>query len=234
MSGKDFDSLAPMTSPASSGPDGILTSRAASPVGSLPSLAEDPPRSARWHLREATDASHRSLDAALSRFDLSDAGDYRRFLAIHAMVLPPLEGALARADFERSCRGWRDSGRGRALRKDLVGLGIEPVVLRIVPRVSVAGAWGVAYVLEGSRLGGKILARRVAAGGEPLAIGNARFLSCASILPWPRFVERLEEALASRCDLGAAIEGARMAFAMFEDALERVGDGASWNLGERS
>ena len=85
-----------------------------------------------------------------------------------------------------------------------------------------AAAWGVAYVLEGSRLGGRVLARRAAAGGHPLVAGNMRFLRASPAIAWADFLQRMEAALASTRDTDGAIEGARTAFSLFELALARV------------
>ena len=215
-------SKAVMNSFASSGLDGEIAPGAVGPARSFPHSCNEPPLSARLHLKRATDAAHRRLDGGLSRFELSDSDGYRRFLLVHAMALPPMERALAAGGFDRQCAGWTGGQRRRALHDDLAGLGMERVPYDAVPAVRGATAWGVAYVLEGSRLGGKLLARRVAAGGNPRAIGNARFLNSPATVAWPRFVERMEGALSSRDDLTAALAGASMAFATFNAAFEYV------------
>ena len=179
--------------------------------------------SARWHLKRATDAAHRRLDLGLSGFDLSDIDDYRRFLNVHAIALPSLESALAANGFEEQCPGWMEGRRSAALMRDLAGLGgtsCEPDAAR---QVGGATAWGTAYVLEGSRLGAKLLARRVTAGGIPDALANARFLNHPASVAWPCFLNRMEHALSAPGALRAATNGARMAFAAFNDALDRIG-----------
>ena len=214
------------------GPDGAIARNAVPPAGSLSQSRDETPRSQRRRLKEATDAAHRRLDAALSRFDLADAGDYGRFLAVHALALPCLEEALAQGGFDLACPGWSGGRRGAALLADLAGLGREPGACPTAPAVRGAEAWGVAYVLEGSRLGGKVLARRVTRGGGPAARANARFLNAPAALPWSRFVERMERALPSPADGDAAIRGALMAFATFEEAVARFAGPRAPSVGD--
>ena len=219
---------------APSGLDGKIAPGAAGPARSLSPSCDEPSPSARWHLKRATDAAHERLDTGLSRFELSDANGYRRFLLVHAVAFPPLERALADGGFDHQCSGWATGQRRHALSDDLLGLDIESVAYTEVPAVRGATAWGVAYVLEGSRLGGKLLARRVAAGGNPRAIGNARFLNSPATVPWSRFIERLDGALASQDDLAAAAAGASMAFATFNAAFEGVAGAESESTEKRS
>jgi heme oxygenase len=102
---------------------------------------------------------HRRVDAAFAAFDLTDRRTYARALTAHACVVPGLERALA----ERTAwSGW--SPRADLLAADLFDLGHDMPPAGATPALSAAGAWGVQYVLEGSKLGGQFLARRVGAG----------------------------------------------------------------------
>lgn len=113
--------------------------------------------SARAALRSATRAKHDRVDAAFGRFDLTDRFSYGRFLTAHARALPAVEAAIAACEaipaFAR---------RTELLARDLAEIGLSmPAPLALAPPESEAAAFGALYVIEGSRLGGAILARQV-------------------------------------------------------------------------
>ena len=109
-------------------------------------------------LRAATRASHDAVDAAFGDFDLTDRDAYRRFLVAHARALPAAEIALSALAFARTL-----PPRRTLLSDDLAALGypMPPALPFAVP--DEAGLWGALYVVEGSRLGGVMLARSVGA-----------------------------------------------------------------------
>jgi heme oxygenase len=113
--------------------------------------------SAVARLRAATRASHDAVDAAFGDFDLSDRAAYRRFLVAHARALPPAEGAMQALAFARTL-----PPRTPLLARDLVELSEPMPVPLAFASQDEAAAWGVLYVVEGSRLGGVMLARSVA------------------------------------------------------------------------
>ena len=108
-------------------------------------------------LRAATASGHEQVDAAFARYDLALKADYVAFLIGHARVLPPIEAAL------RDYPGLPPfRPRTPALAADLSALGAEmPERDDVASPASTADAWGMMYVVEGSRLGGGFLARRV-------------------------------------------------------------------------
>lgn len=184
---------------------------------------------ARARLKSATDPVHKRLDADLSGFDLSDVAQYGRFLLVQARALPPIEDALAAADdrsgFDVSSFGRAPARRSEALFADLEGLSVAPPAPLSIEPFGGAEAWGVAYVLEGSRLGGRVLARRAVEGGHDRVASNMRFLAATPSVSWRGFLERMEEALATVQDVERATVGARMAFDAFAQGLELVRDG---------
>ena len=108
-------------------------------------------------LRTATAPDHDRVDESFAGYDLADRGDYVRFLLAHARALPAAEDALAIHDLPR----WRR--RTPMLAADLTALGeIMPDPLPFTLPAGHAAALGALYVVEGSRLGGVMLARRVA------------------------------------------------------------------------
>lgn len=114
------------------------------------------PMSAALILRARTAARHDEVDAAYAAFALDDASGYRAFLLAHARALPAAEAALASTP---QLPEWRP--RTPLLADDLATLGLPlppPLPFAVT---GAAFAWGVLYVVEGSRLGGAMLARQV-------------------------------------------------------------------------
>lgn len=113
--------------------------------------------SASADLRARTHDRHEEVDAAFAGFALDTADGYRRFLIAHARALPAAEAALAAVP-------GLPHGPWRApmLAHDLADLGeAMPAVLPFATASGAAG-WGALYVVEGSRLGGVMVARDVA------------------------------------------------------------------------
>jgi len=166
---------------------------------------------ARFSLRDATAPLHERVDQAFAAFDLSDAGDYARFLAAHARALPPLERLVTA---EGGWGGW--APRAEALMADLADIGLKPPApLPVEIGPDPAHLWAVQYVLEGAKLGGQVLAQRVPDGFP------RRYLA-APFQPelWRRFQTELNSAASAGDEgwLDAAIVGARVAFDLFETA----------------
>lgn len=113
--------------------------------------------SAMTMLRDATGAAHEAVDAAFGAHDLAVPGAYRRFLLAHARALPVAERAMAALPFARTL-----PTRAPLLEADLADLDVAaPEPLTFAPGDDEATLWGVLYVVEGSRLGGALLARQV-------------------------------------------------------------------------
>ena len=161
---------------------------------------------------------HAALDASLVDHPVSDLIGYRRFLLTHAAALPVLTKALEEAEFGWLCPGWTGAPRMAALMADLDGLGLaQPPASEAVPGGR-AEAWGIAYVVEGARLGGRLLERQALDGGDPRIRANARFLADRTGLNWRDLSDRLDAALREEDDLNAAIQAARASFALYADA----------------
>lgn len=141
--------------------------------------------SARVTLRTATAQKHEMVDAAFGTFDLSDSGSYGRFLRAHARALPAVERALsARADLPPF------EPRTPLLQQDLAALGLampEPFEMRAPDNE--AGAFGALYVIEGSRLGGGVLAGEV-----PPDLPRAYLSAVHPTGAWRAFGEALDRA----------------------------------------
>ncbi len=149
--------------------------------------------SAHAFLRAATRAAHNQVDALLSSYNLGDPADYGRFLGIQAAAFLPVEQALDDAGAAAVIPDWSDRRRGAQLREDIADLGIEPPASIEPPAFSTFDdVLGGAYVLEGSRLGGAMLARSVGAGLPQ------RFLSSSPLRGgWKTLILLLEHNLQS-------------------------------------
>lgn len=172
----------------------------------------------RFALKAATDDVHRELDDRLSALDLATDEGYRRFLGFQARTVPAIEGALAAAGLSELVLGWDEGRRSDALQSDFSALGQSMPAPAAAPSItSTAEALGAAYVLEGSRLGGRVLRGRV---GKHLP---ARFLGESGHNPWPRVVAALDRHLRSDADVDAARRAARRTFGFFLDAAKEAG-----------
>lgn len=165
-------------------------------------------------LRAATRGAHDRVDALFSDYDLAEPGDYGLFLTAQAAAFLPVERALDSAGASDLFPDWADRRRAALLGADLEELGIPLPALHAAPPFTTAGAIsGAAYVLEGSRLGGAMLARSV---GPHLP---RRFLS--SPTPpghWRQFLERLEQVLETHVDREHALISAGQVFDLFASA----------------
>ncbi|MBR0559012.1 biliverdin-producing heme oxygenase [Neokomagataea anthophila] len=166
-------------------------------------------------LRKACRTEHDGVDQVFSRFDLQDPEDYGAFLCAHARVVPVLERWL-KTRVMAAGTVWRAS----ALASDICALGHDmPSEIVWHPMERDGYAMGVHYVLEGSKLGGRVLAARV-----PVDLPQAYLSSGHQAGAWPQFLQTLRGALtegdgAYRADV---LAGARQAFTLFAVSGRRV------------
>ncbi len=181
-------------------------------------------------LRDATAAAHDRVDAAFADFDLSDRASYARFLRAHAEVVWPMEAALPGA---RLIEDWDSRKRGALLKEDLAQLprsvdselveGQAFVWLGANSDLSVIA--GTLYVLEGSRLGGRFLARSL-----PRGFPRAYLDADQRAEKWQQLLSRIAQLLTDGAALDSAIAAAEATFAAFERSAAHwrkveVGDG---------
>ena len=166
-------------------------------------------------LRSLTQPLHDRVDAAFGGRSLADPAGYRRFLHAHALALPAAEAVMAGA---AGLPAWRP--RTPLLAADLADLGgAVPASLPFAPPVGEAAAWGVFYVVEGSRLGGAMLARQVPAGLPQ------RYLTAAHLAGEWRTQRGAIDAASEAGGTGwaeAAAAGAEACFALYSRAAEMM------------
>jgi heme oxygenase len=184
-------------------------------------------------LRRRTAGAHARLDDGLARAGGLGAERYPGFLRASLAVLGALEPALAR---------WLPAvvtpSRVAALRADLAALAADAAVAPAdVPALerrsredqddqrervaleSLAAAYGAAYVVEGSALGGAVLAQRVeAAHGPAVPVRYLRLRGRATAAHWAAFVAELARAERGfdAGDRDAACAAACAVFAAYE------------------
>ena len=163
-------------------------------------------------LRARTAACHEQVDGAFGRFPLDGADAYRQFLTAHARALPSAEAALAATS---GLPAWRP--RTPLLAQDLADLATPmPPALPLAVKAG-AAAWGVLYVVEGSRLGGAMLARQVGPGLP------RRYLDAAFEAGEWRALRAAIDHEAARHDhdwLADAVAGAEICFALYRQAAD--------------
>lgn len=175
-------------------------------------------------LRRETAAAHRAVELLprMRRLLQPDVTreDYAVVLDAFLPVHEDFEPAVAR------CAQWEPGSayaRARALRDDIAELGI-PVPPRSVPAAprpqDPATALGACYVLEGSFLGGVVIAahlRRCL--GEDLPLRYFSATGIDSTRRWRDFLARAEADLTSDAQRAAALHGARDAYRWLHGVL---------------
>ncbi|WP_434776126.1 biliverdin-producing heme oxygenase [Pseudomonas oryzihabitans] len=177
----------------------------------------------REMLRAEGGALHEQVDTTFGRYALQTRPHYTAFLQAHAQALIGLEDLLERSGIQRLLPDWTERRRATVLGEDLQRLEAvrpEPVVLERL--LDEGECWGVAYVLEGSRLGSRLLDRH--AGESPdAAVRDARAY-LGHVPPkgaWPAFLERLDAAGGDAALHPAMLAGQRLAFEVFLAAGQR-------------
>jgi len=200
-------------------------------IGSVPSIMAQPPASTpsdadtdpRQQLRAATAALHAQVDGGmpLSRPDVR-LPDYQQHLALLRTwvdALGPRVPALTERLGREAAALQADLDECRAL---LGSAAPAPDAPDSPPWASTAPlhpdaegfGWGVAYVIEGSRLGGQVLHRRLAQALAPHSLAYLRGAGHATGAHWSAFLTQLRAALETPQRVQAACEGATLAFTL--------------------
>lgn len=177
-------------------------------------------------LRAATRAAHEQVDGAFPLgLDCPDA--YVRYLLAILPLAQWLDDAWRPA--WPGLADWHEPARVRQLQSDLSHLGAAPDAGSKPPAATCAAEWlGGAYVLEGSAMGVRLLARDLERlqPAHPLIAGARTFIDSQLADPrrWGRFRQVLD-ALPER-NAAAAMRGARRGFGLVEHQLDAMEDAA--------
>jgi heme oxygenase len=168
-------------------------------------------------LREATSASHASLDSAFGSLDLATKADYVRFLSGHAMGIAPLFASFrsfVEDELHLTCPDYP-----AMLHDDLAALGTDAVQL---PRVSPSAALtpsAVGYVIAGSRLGLAAI-RRHGYWGRVHDLPSAYMEDDLGLTIWKETAAKLKHIVPDETDAAHEAAAAVAAFDTFSDAFK--------------
>lgn len=202
-----------------------LTLRAGSATVALMIPGRQPLRA----LKDGTADLHQRAETYVRILDRdATVDDYARYLVAMHGFHAPLEAAFAR-DPALEAAGFAAATRRRAhlIHRDLSALATpsasdtRPCCAALPVRYSLAHQIGIAYVIEGSTLGGKFILSRLPpalAGLRGTATAFLEGYGSATAAQWRAFASVVERALTADDEV-AAVEGARAAFACLIDWL---------------
>lgn len=212
---------------------GVTTTAAPAATEDAAPVAPPPPREGRAageptgvraRLRAATAAWHQALERQLDLLGPGlDTASYRRLLAMLYGFHAPLETRLCRAAALAPDLGVPPPRRAHLLARDLAALGMPRAAVRALPRCPslprlerpehVAGCL---YVIEGSVLGGRLIAREVERRLGLDAARGASFFHAGSAdgnRRWRRLVAALERSAGDGAAVDEMATAARETFA---------------------
>ena len=168
-------------------------------------------------LREVTHGVHVALEQTLiiARPEAS-ADDYRRWAAAMWGWLSTFEATLWSASWPDAVDAAARDGKRAWLAADLRALGVEVATLPLMPTPpaldSLTQRFGVAYVLEGSTLGGQVLHRQLSPKIAPAEGRHLIGYGAVTGERWQQFSAALGDALISQAQINEASAAARATF----------------------
>lgn len=168
------------------------------------------------HLREATAASHATLDSAFGSLDMNERADYARFLSGHAIGIAPLFDsfrAFVEDDLELDCPDYP-----AMLRDDLAALGVDALSLPSLAAPAQLTPSATGYVLAGSRLGLAMI-RKGGYWGKAHALPSAYMEDEAGLAIWKHAAARLKQDEVDPARAARESAGAVAAFETFREAF---------------
>jgi heme oxygenase len=168
------------------------------------------------HLREATAASHATLDSAFGSLDLAERADYARFLCGHAIGIAPLFGsfrAFVEGDLGLDCPDYP-----AMLRTDLAALGIDAAGLPSLGTPTELTPSATGYVIAGSRLGLAMI-RKGGYWGRSHALPSAYMEDEAGLAIWKQAAAHLKQDELDSVRAVRECAGAIAAFDTFREAF---------------
>ncbi|CAM3631020.1 Heme oxygenase [Bordetella sputigena] len=183
-------------------------------------------------LRSATQERHQRLDSSL-RIGSPDAGyaDYVAYIAALEAWLRPVEEALWARDWPASLRPRLRRDKSARIDQDLAAARAvgerapATPACGMLPAVGKSRAYdaGVMYVIEGSQLGGRMMAKRLRQAWPDRQFEYMEGYGAELGPLWKDFMAFLAEELKSERDVEQATAGARDAFDTLADWLRRQG-----------
>jgi heme oxygenase len=192
----------------------------------------EPEHGLHHHLKLATAAAHASLERTLATHGFFDSreryiGYLQRFLAFQSEAECVLNAALA----SQVVPDWKERRRSHLARADLQALGASegalPVSSGHLPVMALPEQiLGIAYVLEGSTLGGAYLLKQLAPIGITASHGGSYLASYGPSRGkmWQRFLTTLEDAHRRHANVESVTSAALAAFAAARFYLSEAED----------
>lgn len=178
----------------------------------------------RWTLREHTCAHHARVEGLFDTLDLSSRSGLVTFLRAQGAALD----AIARRLRDDAAAPYEMVAGIDALRRrigdDLRTLDAAPVTRDIAMPSPDVHPMGLIYVVAGSRLGARVLARRLAASPDPAVRAADTYLGTRDDDMWRRFLVLLESEPVASGDTDRILAGADAGFACFEQAFDTAKD----------
>ncbi len=188
-----------------------------------PIASSEPDARLRDRLRAETRGEHEALDALFADMLEPGSGDlYTTFLRMNREAHRAIEPLLAPADLAF------DASRREAAERDCAALGLgsetapaerERARTLLPSRPGRAEAFGMAYVLEGSRLGARFMIKALRAEGRDADSRKdlpTHYLEASGdTRPFADLLKAMEVASLSRSEADTAVEAARTTFRYF-------------------
>lgn len=182
------------------------------------------PLTARALLRDATRPLHDRVERAVDLTARARTRDgYRALLTAFYGLHAPIERQLAALPWDEAGLDVGARRKGPLLRADLRALGVDPAAVPRCPDLprtdTVAAGFGCLYVLEGSTLGGQVIARDVEASlGLDAGSGAAFFRSYGADVGrmWRAFTRALDAHVDTEARRREALAAATATFETFE------------------
>ncbi len=181
-------------------------------------LAVAAPRAdVRDALRRATAPLHARVDASVPLAKpaptLADYRDHLHLLRDWTAVLRALPVDPARLDAQAAALAQDIADCDRLLGDGpTVAPAAEPAPVRMAPAAPAAFGWGIAYVIEGSQLGGQVLYRRLVDALAPHPLGYLQGAGHGTGARWTAFLADLRANVGTPLQIDAACAGAVEAF----------------------
>lgn len=176
----------------------------------------------RARLRAATDVMHRRLDAHVEKGGFLDSiAGYRDYLGRTLRVRRAMEGILDVSGAASLYPAWPGRRIAHAVASDLADLGgvDETESVLETGRLGRGGVLGALYVLEGSSIGARLIARRVAALGAAAERGARHLdLQAADTKAFQAFLVILENTRLESGEETECMASAIDTFTRFEHA----------------
>ncbi|CAB3818466.1 biliverdin-producing heme oxygenase [Achromobacter piechaudii] len=168
-------------------------------------------------LRDGTRDRHETLDQGLALASGEvDRDSYLNYLRALLGWLEPLEQRLWQQDWPDSLLTSERAGKSDWIRADLAAAGDTGPIAHCpdAPRIVAADAYalGVAYVVEGSQLGGRFLARQLADVSPALPLRYLRGYGEGLGPMWKAFLQYLDSEAGAQGREAHALQGACDAF----------------------